>query len=300
MQLKFSEIMKTMQYLKLLKPPTMKFMDHLIYLFLCLLTGFLVLPLSLFGNKTFKQSIFTLFPIFMPKDLLIKFRGCRFKARKGKVDILLLSELSEPFMSQYFKPKEGDIVVDCGAHVGKYTLPASKMVGGGGKVIAIEPHPENYEALLRNININGFKNILAFNVVAFDYDGQILLNESINDGGYSVKGHNSRDSLSVKSRTIDSILLGDLGLSKVDYMKIDVEGAEVEVLKGAHKIIAKSPYIKILIEIEHSHKIEVDAILKELGCDKSEYLCDFGASLDVCEKYYFKSGETEVKKWNKY
>lgn len=290
MKLKFSEMMKTMQYLKLLKPPTIKFMDHIIYLFLCMLTGFLVLPLSIFGNKTFKQNIFTLFPRFMPKDLLIKFRGCRFKARKGKADILLLSELSETFMGQYFKPKEGDIVVDCGAHVGKYTLPASKMVGvggGGGKVIAIEPHPENYRTLLENIDLNGFRNIVPFNVAAVDYDGQILLNESINDAGYGVKGPSSKDSILVKARTIDSILLGDLGLNKVDYMKIDVEGAEVEVLKGARKIIAESPYIKILIEIEHSHKIEVDAMLKELGCDKSEYL---GASRSFCEKYYFKSG----------
>ncbi|HJH26340.1 MAG TPA: hypothetical protein C5S37_06075 [Methanophagales archaeon] len=289
MKLKFSEMMKMIQYLKLLKPPTMKFRDYLIYFFLCLLTGILVLPLSLFGNKTFKQSIFTLFPRFMPKDLLIKFRGCRFKARKGKVDILLLSELSEPFMSQYFKPKEGDIVVDCGAHVGKYTLPASKMVGGDGKVIAVEPHPENYEALLRNININGFRNILAFNVVAFDYGGQILLNESGHDAGYSVKGTISGDSILVKARTLDSILLGDLGLSKVDYMKIDVEGAEVEVLKGARKIIAKSPDIKILIEVERGYEIEVDTILNELGCDKSEYLGEVGASGNVCEKYYFKS-----------
>jgi FkbM family methyltransferase len=288
MQLKFSEMMKAMQYLKLLKPPTMKFMDHLIYLSLCVLTGILVLPLSLFGNKTFKQSIFTLFPRFMPKDLLIKFRGCRFKARKGKVDILLLSELSEPFMSQYFKPKEDDIVVDCGAHVGKYTLPASKMVGGG-KVIAIEAHPENYHALLENIDLNRSRNIMALNVAAFDYDGQIELNDAIHDAGYGVKGHSSEDSILVKARTIDSILLGDLGLSKVDYMKIDVEGAEVEVLKGARKIIAKSPDIKILIEVERGYEIEVDTILNELGCDKSEYLGDVGASGNVCEKYYFKS-----------
>ena len=91
----------------------------------------------------------------------------------------------------------------------------------------------------------------------------------------------------VKTRTLDSILHGDLDLSKVDYLKIDVEGAEVEVLKGARKIIQNSPCLKMLVEVEKNNEIEVDVILKELGCDNSVCIA-VNPSGTISEKYYFK------------
>ena len=151
-------------------------------------------------------------------------------------------------------------------------------------MIAIEPHPENYRALLKNISLTGFKNIKPLNIAAFDRDGEVLLSGSV-DRLYSVIEHGSMNSLWVNGRTIDSIIFRDLGVAKVDYMKIDVEGAEVEVLKGARKTIAKSPDIKILIEVRDYNETEVNAILKGLGCDKSELLY---RGVRNSEKYYSK------------
>jgi hypothetical protein len=114
-----------------------------------------------------RRSIVIIFAKLMPKDFLIDFLGVKFIARKGKTDILILNEISEPWMKNIFKPNRDDIVVDVGSHVGKYSLVASKLVGNSGKVIAIEAEPENYKALLRNISINSFTNITPLNLLYF-------------------------------------------------------------------------------------------------------------------------------------
>ena len=178
-------------YMRLLKPPCIKVTDKIIYVLLCILAAIIILP-SLIIGKNIREAILV-YSRLMPKDLLIMFHGTKFIARKGKTDILILSEFSEPWMSKYFKPKKGDIVLDCGAHVGKYALPAAKLVGVEGTVIAIEPHPENYNALLKNINLNKFRNIIALNVAASDREGEAMLKEGDTDEEYTIKEHHSKN-----------------------------------------------------------------------------------------------------------
>jgi len=210
-------------------------------------------------------AIFTIFPKLMPKDILIEFSGAKFIARKNKTDILLLNEVNEPWMKHYFKPSEGDIVIDIGAHVGKYSIPAAKLVGRSGKVIAIEPHPENFKALTTNILLNGLSNVFALNVAAFNEDGKRLRLAGILDDRYSLKSKEG-EGVIVRTRTLDSIL-EELGISEAEYerlrwVKIDVEGAEVEVLEGMERIIKKCPNLNILIEIRDENLKDVDNILK--------------------------------------
>jgi len=196
----------------------------------------------------------------MPKDLLIEFMGARFIARKGKADILLLNSLSSPWMWDYFTPKEGDVVVDIGAHVGKYALIAAKRVGKEGKVIAIEAHPENFKTLLNNIRLNDFQNIIALNVAAFSENGKTLRLFGQWDTAYSLKSWDAT-STRVETRTTDSILR-QYGVKNADWMKIDVEGAEAEVLIGMKEVIENSPNLKILVEVNRSNEHEVDRILR--------------------------------------
>jgi predicted membrane protein len=72
--------------------------------------------------------------------------------RVNKEDFVILTRHEDEII-ELFCPKEGDIVVDVGAHMGRYTIIASKRVGENGKVIAIEAHPGNYEMLNRNIKL---------------------------------------------------------------------------------------------------------------------------------------------------
>src|SRR5215218_1208671 len=161
-----------------------------------------------------------------------------------------------------FRPKEGDIVVDVGAHIGKYTIIASKMVGSKGKVIAIEAHPANYDILKRNIVINKLSNVIALNYAVHSTEMLVKLYEPGQEEGFTIYNTimtdrislNNQKYIEVKANRLDSLLLEN-GIKEVNWIKIDVEGAEYEVLKGATNILSSSKDISLLIEI---HKLRVN------------------------------------------
>jgi tRNA G37 N-methylase Trm5 len=68
-----------------------------------------------------------------------------------------------------FTPKEGDTVIDIGAHIGRYTITSSKLVGNTGKVVAIEAGPDTFQILKRNVTLNNLTNVLPLNIAAFPY-----------------------------------------------------------------------------------------------------------------------------------
>ena len=221
------------------------------------------MPISILRKRTLRQSASIVFTSLMPKDLLIEFKGVRFIARKGKADILLLNVLSSPWMWDYFTPNEGDVVVDVGAHVGKYALIAAKRVGKEGKVVAVEAHPENFKALLNNIRLNDFQNVITLNAAAFNEEGKTLRLFGQWDTAYSLKSWHA-ECTRVETRTTDSILK-QYGIRNADWVKIDVEGAETEVLVGMKETIENSPNLKILVEVNRSNEHEVDGILSGFG-----------------------------------
>jgi FkbM family methyltransferase len=75
--------------------------------------------------------------------------------------------IREEDILKHFHPKDGDTVVDVGAHIGRYTLISSNCVGKDGKVIAIEANPRVFETLKRNIKLNDFDNVLFLNYAVF-------------------------------------------------------------------------------------------------------------------------------------
>lgn len=136
--------------------------------------------------------------------------------------------------------KEGDVFFDIGAHVGYYTLLASTLVGTSGKVIALEPNPPTADRLRANIQLNKFTNISVYQAAAADNEGSLPFFQAGNE-------HNAWSSLSkvnalggreivVKSLRLDSIANSE-SLTRVDLMKLDVEGAEMQVLRGARQIL---------------------------------------------------------------
>ena len=81
---------------------------------------------------------------------------------KNIVPDLLSKGAYEPFETELFKKnlEKGEVVLDIGAHIGYYTLIAAKIVGNEGKVFAFEPAPDNYALLEKNVNANGYKNVI--------------------------------------------------------------------------------------------------------------------------------------------
>lgn len=162
-----------------------------------------------------------------------------FGVGKGMRCIVPLDALGVPgeVKRAYMKPKKGDLVIDVGAHYGFYTLYASQLVGDKGTILAFEPHPHNYERLLTNMEVNKIKNAKAFSTALGDFDGQTKLYITPHSDGHSTF-FRTENYLNVKTRKMDTVV-AKLGLEKVDLIKIDAEGDEMTVLKGAIETIKK-------------------------------------------------------------
>ena len=133
---------------------------------------------------------------------------------------------------------KGDIVIDCGAHVGAYS--AQALAFGAEKVIAIDPDPTQVECLRRNFSAEIAEGrLIVVPKAIWSSEGSMTLNLGVAHSAMSsLIFENGGDEVEVPVTTIDS-LVEELGLSRVDYIKIDIEGAEREALKGAMKTIRK-------------------------------------------------------------
>jgi FkbM family methyltransferase len=147
--------------------------------------------------------------------------------------------------------RPGMRVVDVGANVGYYTVLASRLVGPTGTVLAFEPEPENHALLVRNLAANGCRNAHAFPVALAERAGVTQLHrDRTNLGNPSMVGANVPDpagAVEVETATLDDVL-GGRGEGPIDFMKIDVQGAEGLVLAGAARTL-RHDGLTILMEL---------------------------------------------------
>lgn len=163
--------------------------------------------------------------------------------------------------------RNGMNIIDIGAHIGVYTVLVAEKVGETGKIIAIEPEPRNYEQLLKNIKINNFRNIIPLNIALFNHEGYEKLFLSSFSSSHSLSPKKDTiSSIEVPVKTLDN-LLKELNFNTVDIIKIDTEGAEIPILKGAEKTLKANPNAKIIVASYHypSEKEEVCQFLNERG-----------------------------------
>ena len=182
---------------------------------------------------------------------------CRINNRE---DLVFMTNHEEDII-EHFTPKQGDIVVDIGAHMGRYTIISSKRVGANGKVVAIEAHPNNFEMLNRNIKLNQLTNVVPLNYAVYSKETKIKLYLPDEESGYTMhhsimpnyvftkyKDKTEDKFVEVSANTLDYFLQLK-GITDVNWVKIDVEGAEFEVLKGSHNVLSNSKDISLLIEV---------------------------------------------------
>ncbi|MCC6539618.1 MAG: FkbM family methyltransferase [Bryobacterales bacterium] len=146
--------------------------------------------------------------------------------------------------------RKGDVVVDCGAHIGVFTWKA--LEAGAAKVVAVEPDPANLECLRRNFKkeIADGRVVLA-GVGVWSKPGKMTLNlgNGGNTGVNSMVEKESEKSIEVPVTTLDQ-LVKDLGLGKVNFVKMDIEGAEREALVGAMETLKKDRP-RLMLDLNH-------------------------------------------------
>lgn len=150
------------------------------------------------------------------------------------------------FIQKYIK--KGWIVIDIGANIGYYTLLFSKLVGEKGKVYAFEPDPENFIILRRNISENKLKNVFLIKKAVANTDRKIkLFLDEENKGDHKIyNSFDSRQSININSVKLDSLL--GKSTKKVNFIKMDIQGAEYLALLGMQKLLNNQKDISIISE----------------------------------------------------
>ncbi len=166
-------------------------------------------------------------------------------------DMYASMTIHEEDIRKYFNPKRGDIVIDIGAAFGLYTITSSKQVGANGKVIAIEAHPGNYEMLNHNIKLNGLTNVIPLNYAVYSSKAKVKIYSNYTIMAERIQEEKVKEKfVEVNADTLDNILEQNvIRQEQINWIKIDVEGAELEVLKGAYNTLSNSKDIALYIEM---------------------------------------------------
>ncbi|MGH9699201.1 MAG: FkbM family methyltransferase [Candidatus Acidiferrales bacterium] len=167
----------------------------------------------------------------------------------------------------------GDVFYDLGANIGFYSLLAARCIGPQGKIFSFEPDSTTAERLRRNVARNGFANINVVEAGVWSASGTLQFSpadDSSPDRGVGTfVGADATAGKAVRTVALDDFALG---AAPPDAIKCDVEGAEVEVFRGAEKLLrAHHPWI--LCEI-HS---------QENGCALREFLSGFGYTFEIVD-----------------
>jgi FkbM family methyltransferase len=165
---------------------------------------------------------------------------------------------------------DGDVVYDVGANVGYYSLLASRLVGPAGKVFAFEPFPRNVDLLKKHLRLNDVLNVSLVQSAVSSVNGEVYFESSPDpSSGHVSEGHGD---LRIPSVTLDTLVF-ERSTPPPQVIKIDVEGAELSVLKGGLETLRRCrPAILLAL---HGHANE----------ECSEFLRGLGFVLDVIDGY---------------
>lgn len=152
----------------------------------------------------------------------------------------------EPFETGLIKNlvKEGMTVVDAGGNIGYYTLIMSKLVGKNGKVYVFEPDPVNFEYLKKNVETNSLDNVIIVKKGLADKNGRKKMSRfKENAGGSTIVDYQDSNYFE-----IECVRLDDFADDKIDFIKMDIEGAEPLAMAGMTKVIDSNPDLQLITE----------------------------------------------------
>jgi FkbM family methyltransferase len=216
--------------------------------------------------------------------------------------VLAVSGVWEPNVTAAFSRalRPGDVCVDIGAHIGYFTLLASRLVGPSGHVYAFEPSPTNYEALRANLSRNGVSNVTTLRVALGESTERALLREApgTNTGRATLRDvRPNRAPLAAEGVMVDVHPAADVipvdDLSRIRVIKIDVEGYEVEVMRGLDPVFALGQPLALFVEFNPLWSDDSDAVryLDELRLEHGFALKRLGAGYQLATLFPAHVGE---------
>lgn len=210
-----------------------------------------------FFNKRyfgFYKHIFLPFDLFKDEKAIINFRGFKLNLClddwiqqniyfKGSYENLELNWIEENLNPE-------DVFIDIGANIGIFTLTAAQKIGQG-KVYSFEPFEQNHNSLIKNIELNPFKNIQVEKFAIAESEKEISLfydDEDKNLGMVSSYNLSKKNETIIKAIALDDYVLSNK-IKKVDIIKMDIEGNELYALQGMKNVL-KNQKPKLLVEVD--------------------------------------------------
>jgi len=199
--------------------------------------------------------------------------GVEYKVRGKTTDRNVINEIwiHNSYTPERFKINQNDLVIDVGAHIGVFSIFASKKANNG-KIYAFEPSPENYSLLKENIELNKSHNITLIPKALSDKTGikDFFISEDDNKGNSSFYSKpKSSEKISVNTTSFSDFIKKHK-IKEIDFMKIDCEGGEYDIFFNSPKSIIKK-IKKISMEYHNINKkkngLKLKYFLENLGFD---------------------------------
>lgn len=194
-------------------------------------------------DKKSKLGHFLRFPLkLLPSDTVVPVLWGKLYGSKWIIGSLLPSCWLGSY--EYLKQRifcklvtKNSIVYDVGAHVGFYTLLASRIVYPKGKVYAFEPVAANVKYLEKHVCLNGCTNVRIFEVAVSNKNGKAMFQTALSHP-YTIGRLSTNGNLKVNTVRLDDFIIEN-NLDYPDFIKMDIEGGELKALKGAAAVISK-------------------------------------------------------------
>lgn len=219
-------------------------------------------------SKTLKGIFFYNYRIFkkqfldLSKEHILEINGHKFATIPNDVGIseeLLMFQIHEPLSTKLLTQllKNGMICLDIGSNIGYYVCLESNAIGNNGKVISIEPSPINFKYLKKNIELQNISNIEIHNFACGNENGEIefLVSDRSNwsrvatDKFVDVPPDTILQKIKIPMRTVDSFI-EEKSLPKLDFIRMDVEGYEVNIVEGMQQTLKKfKPMLQMEIHL---------------------------------------------------
>ena len=152
---------------------------------------------------------------------------------------------AEDYWFHVYKPRAGDSIVDIGAGRGEDVFAFSRAVGSAGRVWAIEPHPVSFGVLCRLCELNRLANVTTLNYACMERAGDLQIETlPVWESNYVRTGEPSLASHPVKSARFDD-LAAEHGIERIDFLKMNIEGAERLALLGCEKALGRARFVCI-------------------------------------------------------
>lgn len=260
------------------------------------------------GLRIFKESLLyldyfiiekaKLYKLIPDKYYLIKYHGGKIFLNLRESQMMRARALGiyEYKKMKLFKKlvKPNMTILDIGVNKGYFSLLSAKLMKDKGNILSFEPDPDNCKWIKKSIAANNYKSIRLFQIALFNKNGKKTFFKGAKSGHHSLIKNSGLGSTTIQTQKLDDFI-DEENITKINLIKIDVEGADIEVLEGAQKLL-KNQSPKLIIDIHKIDRKKFFNLLENLSYNIFDYNNDGFQKITEKEFLYEEINEIYAEK----